>query len=174
MYKQNRSLHDITETTVIPIYYVTNPHTRNMMLWRSFLIYHRSSHIGRYESFQLHPPLKPFDYHITQGWRQTSGLPSPQKFAFTLSRPDLGWPCLPGFTSTYLSKKTRRLQYQLINKYTGINSYYYHSFPFRPWSKRFLTCVERAFDQGRKGFRLKAKGLWAGCLTTVAWRLSLK
>lgn len=143
------------------------------MLWRSFLIYHRSSHIGRYESFQLHPPLKPFDYHIIQRWRQTSGLPSPQKFAFTLSRPDLGWLCSSRFHIYIIKWKTRRLQYWLINKYTGINSYYYHSLPFWLRAKRFLTSVEKAFDLGRKGIRLKAKGLWPGCLTTETYPLSL-
>ena len=100
---------------------------------------------------QLHPSLIPFDCHVIQGWRQISGLPSPQKFAFTLSRPDLGWSCSSRFHIYIIKWKTRRLQYWLINKYTGINSYYYHSLPF--W--------------------LKAKGLWPGCLTTETYPLSL-
>ena len=104
---------------------------------------------------QLHPSLIPFDCHVIQGWWQISGLPSPQKFAFTLSRPDLGWSCSSRFHIYIIKWKTRRLQYWLINKYTGINSYYYHSLPFRLRAKRFLTSVEKAFDLGRKGIRLK-------------------
>ena len=122
---------------------------------------------------QLHPSLISFDCHVIQGWRQISGLPSPQKFAFTLSRPDLGWSCSSRFHIYIIKWKTRRLQYWLINKYTGINSYYYHSLPFRLRAKRFLTSVEKAFDLGRKGIRLKAKGLWPGCLTTETYPLSL-
>ena len=122
---------------------------------------------------QLHPSLIPFDCHVIQGWRQISGLPSPQKFAFTLSRPDLGWSCSSRFHIYIIKWKTRRLQYWLINKYTGINSYYYRSLPFWLRAKRFLTSVEKAFDLGRKGIRLKAKGLWPGCLTTETYPLSL-
>ena len=122
---------------------------------------------------QLHPSLIPFDCHVIQGWWQISGLPSPQKFAFTLSRPNLGWSCSSRFHIYIIKWKTRRLQYWLINKYTGINSYYYHSLPFRLRANRFLTSVEKAFDLGRKGIRLKAKGLWPGCLTTETYPLSL-
>ena len=52
-----------------------------------------------------------------------------------------------------------------MNIDTGIYGCYYHSFTFCPWSKRLLTLVESAFDQGRKPFRLRVKGLWLGCLT---------
>ena len=90
-----------------------------------------------------------------------------------LSRPDLGWSCSSRFHIYIIKWKTRRLQYWLINKYTGINSYYYHSLPFWLRAKRFLTSVEKAFDLGRKGIRLKAKGLWPGCLTTETYPLSL-